>query len=223
MKKRQFLHQFTKSAKTVGSIVPSSRFLVKKITDQIDFDKAKNIIEIGSGTGPVTKAILEKMRPDAKLISFEINEEFCRILSKINDKRLILINDNAENMQRYLRENNFSKADYVVSCLPLASLPKQTEKNIINTAFDSLSDEGSYIQFQYSLVSLKKIKKIFPEIKISFTPLNVPPVFIYNCKLRKAEKKNKRFRTFYEKIIKKSKFDSQLMINSGKISSGGGI
>lgn len=168
-----YLRPYLKNWRTTGSIMPSSRFLAGKMTAPIDFSSAKMIVELGPGTGCFTKAILARMRPDAKLYAIEIQTEFVNELRKIKDKRLKIIHGSAEKIP--------VKADYIISGLPLVSLPKQAGENIIKAVLKSLRPDGKYIQFQYSLKSYKKFKTLFKEVKLSFTPLNVPPAFVYTC------------------------------------------
>ena len=69
--------------KTSGTIIPSSRFLVKKMLYEIDFSKADVIVELGPGNGVITKNILKKLHAKAVLICFEINDSFYNELQKI--------------------------------------------------------------------------------------------------------------------------------------------
>ncbi len=181
---RKFFYAFLSDPLTTGSIVESSPFLVRKMLKPIDFGKAELIVELGSGTGVITKKILKKMRPNASLLCFETNKELVKELKKnIKDSRLIVYSDSAEKFGRYLKRFGKSKADYVISGLPLVVLPKKIGTAIIEEIVKNLHPDGSYIQFQYSLTSLKLFKKIFREVKVDFTPANIPPAFVYKCRI----------------------------------------
>jgi len=178
-----FFSEFLKQGKNIGSITPSSKFLVKKMVEPVDFNKAKIIVEFGPGTGVITLEILKKMSKDAKLIVFEINDEFVEQLREIQDTRMEIINDNAENIELHLKEKGIEKADYVISSIPLAMIPKKTEYAILNSVKKILNPDGALIQFQYSLASLKKLKEIF-DVEIDFTSMNFPPACIFTCKIK---------------------------------------
>lgn len=181
--KKSFLKQFWQERKMVGAMAPSSRFLAQKMLENIDFTKARVIIELGPGTGVFTDRILKEMHEDAKLLVFELNDNFCNSLkNRISDPRVIIIHDSAEKIEFYLNENNLGKADVVISSLPLANFPKDLRNSILQASNNSLTNVGKYIQFQYSLQSKRHIKKFFPEMSINFTPLNFPPAFVYTCK-----------------------------------------
>lgn len=163
-------------------MTPSSRFLAKKMLEPIDFQVAKVIIELGPGTGVFTRKIIEKMRPDALFLIFELNENFIALLQKkINDPRVHLIHDSAEKMHEYLVKNGVEKADAIISSLPLANFPETLRTSLIQESHAVLNDNARFIQFQYSLNAKKSIKKVFQNVSISFTPANFPPAFIYTC------------------------------------------
>jgi len=186
-KKTAFLKQFWQEKKMVGAMSPSSKYLAHKMLRNIDFKKAKVIVELGPGTGVFTKKILELMEPDAKLLVFELNDTFYEHLKEeITDQRMILIHDSAEFIQKYLNEAGFIHVDYIVSSLPLAVFPSKLKTNIINESYETLKNQGKYIQFQYSLNSKRLLEERFDAVHLAFTPLNFPPAFVYTCIKNKA-------------------------------------
>ncbi len=176
--KFKFLKGFLKNWKEVGSIAPSSHFLVKKMTAPIDFKKAKVIVELGPGLGCITHKILEMMREDAKLIIFETSQDFCSELRKNKDERIVVFNVSALDMAYHMKE---IKADYVISGIPLSTLSDDSRSLLLKAIKNILSDGGVYIQFQYSLGAYKKLKSIFSKVILNFTFLNAPPAFVYQC------------------------------------------
>lgn len=170
------------SFRTIGAIGPSSEYLASRMARQVDMTKMKCIVELGAGTGVLTKALLKAMRSDAILLSFEINQKFCDLLKNINDNRLNIIEDSAEYIEIHLDKFGFTKADCIFSGIPLVCLPKVTAKNIIHSVYQSLQKGGDYIQFQYSLTTLRKFKRIFNEVKIELELRNIPPAWVYKCR-----------------------------------------
>ena len=180
--KRAFLSEFIKERKMVGAIAPSSKFLMRKMLKKIDFSKDLNIIELGPGTGIFTSEILNRMTDKSNLFSFEINTSFYdQLNSKIQDKRIKVINDSAEKMSHYLSKEKLKKAHVVISSLPLAVIPNEVKENILNSVVAILDQNGTYVQFQYSLNAKKLLQSKFENIDIQFTPLNLPPAFVYHC------------------------------------------
>ncbi|MCO5260075.1 MAG: methyltransferase [Crocinitomicaceae bacterium] len=180
--KKEFRKQFWSAKKMVGSITPSSRYLTKKMLENIDFNNTKVIVELGPGTGVFTTEIITKMSKDTILLVFEVNDCFYNNLNNtIKDERVYFIHDSAEKIEDYLSKYNLDKADIVISSLPLAVFPSELREKILKSSKRSLNNHGKYIQFQYSLQSKALLKNLFNQVKISFTPFNFPPAFVYTC------------------------------------------
>lgn len=181
-KKSAFVKEFFKEKKQVGAIAPSSKYLMKKMLKPIDFNTAKVIIELGPGNGVFTKGLLDKMASDAKLFSFELNENFYDLIkADISDNRLVLLNDSAEKIGEILKEHNIEVVDYVVSSLPLAVIDEPVKNVILDEAVACLKPDGKYIQFQYTLNAKKLLESKFKNVSYTFVPANIPPAFVYKC------------------------------------------
>jgi phospholipid N-methyltransferase len=178
--KKKFFKTYLKERKQVGAFAPSSKFLVKKMCDKIDFDKARVIVELGPGTGVFTKEILKRAHHDAKIFVFELNEDFYKfLLEKYPDPRVILLHESADQVKEILSQHNINEADAVLSSLPLAIIPDTVKHKILDSAHEVLNEKGVFVQYQYSLNAKKLIEKRFGKLKIGFVPLNFPPAFIY--------------------------------------------
>ncbi len=177
--KDSFIVQFFKKWRQVGAIAPSSIFLVEDMLSEIDWDRARIIIELGAGSGTFTKEILKKMHKDAKLYVFEIDTVFVKKLNQIQDGRIQVISESAVNVTNYLGGN---KADYIVSGIPLSNLDKHVKSEIIINTVSNLDSGGVFLQFQYFPESLGLLKEYFGDVKVKFTLLNTPPAFFYICK-----------------------------------------
>lgn len=178
-----FIVNSIKHIRTAGTVFPSSAALTGKMIAGINFSRAKCFVEFGGGNGCITRKLLRNMRPDAKLICFEINPQFTQMLQRINDDRLHVVNDSASNLEIYLHALGFDKADYIVSGLPLAILDKHLTAAILANTKKLLQPQGTFIQFQYSLQSHNILKRRFSKVSVNFTPFNLPPAFIYHCSI----------------------------------------
>ncbi len=147
---------------------------------QIDFSKKISILELGPGTGVVTKQILDKITSDSNLVCLELNEQFCNDLAELKDKNLEVIQGSAEDIGDLFKTQSF---DYVVSGLPLAIFKKACVNEILDGCVSSLKEEGKYIQFQYSLASKKTLQRYFSKVDLSLAAVNLPPAVVYTCSL----------------------------------------
>src|SRR5579864_3316760 len=87
-----FARNFFRHPRMLGSIIPSSRFLIKQLLQPIDWQQAQVIVEYGPGVGGITAEILRRMRPDAALIAIEMNPDFVTYLTgSISDARLKVV------------------------------------------------------------------------------------------------------------------------------------
>ena len=178
MNRFKFFVESIKNIKKTGTITKSSQVLCRSMIKHIDFNTAQCIVELGAGDGVITKHILKAMRSDAILISFEVHPPFWNLLEEINDPRLIIARESAEYIQKYLNQNGFEKADYVVSGLPIVNLPKELGYKIVQAAHDNLKDGGVYSQFHYSLLAKKVYESVFGNVKMDLVPLNIPPAIV---------------------------------------------
>ena len=66
-----FSRNFIKHPRMLGSLIPSSRFLVNRLLDQVDWGRAATVVEYGPGVGTFTGEILRRLRPKAHLIAID--------------------------------------------------------------------------------------------------------------------------------------------------------
>lgn len=182
---KAFIKQFWKDKKMIGSIVPSSKFLCAKMLNNIPFETAKLIIELGPGTGIFTEKIIEKMGSNTQLLVVELNLDFFQNLKDtITHPNVHIKQDSATKIGILSKNLGFEKADIIISSLPLANFPAELRHSILKTVNETLSDNGNFMQFQYSLNAYKTLKSLFHTVKLKFTALNFPPAFVYTCTKR---------------------------------------
>jgi phosphatidylethanolamine/phosphatidyl-N-methylethanolamine N-methyltransferase len=171
-----FLQEAIKNIRQTGSVIESSVYLSEMMMNDIAFNKNLNIVELGAGTGNMTKSLLNKMSPCSKLTSFEINPQLFDKLNTFDDERLVNVNDSAMKLSEYLQEQS---VDYIVSGLPLANINVKEKTGILDACRRILKPYGAYIQFQYSLNDFGLLKRTFTNVNCDFTLRNFPPAFVY--------------------------------------------
>jgi len=169
-----FISQFFKSPLQTGAVLPSSPLLAKAMAKSINFKKAKVIVELGPGTGVITKELLARMQKDARLIAVEINRKFCKGLKAIKDPRLKVVKGDARSLSRIVRQ-----ADVVVSGLPLVSFGEKDHHKVLG---EIKKIAKHYVQFHYSPLGEAQLKQHFPKFKRAFVVANVPPAIVYSAK-----------------------------------------
>ena len=161
-------------------IEETSNHLTKKMVSKINFKNADIIVEYGAGSGIITKQLLNRMNENSKLFVFETNENYTNFLSGINDKRLQIINYDAEKAKSILLETyNVENVDYIISKISLNSINRRKRKRIIFKSYNLLNKNGKFIGYQYFPTIYGLLKKKFSKISMSYTLINIPPAFIF--------------------------------------------
>lgn len=161
--------------RTRGALTPSSKFLVYKVINKIDFNQDITILQLGYGRGVFTKKIIKHLTPNSRVIIFEVDEK-CR-KHIIDDPRVTYIEDSAENISEYFSGAQF---DHIISTLPFTTIPKSITRRIHEQIKLHIKENGKFLQYQYSLHSKGDISRLFDQKpNIEFTFLNFPPAFIY--------------------------------------------
>jgi len=175
-----FLRGFLDRPKEVGSIIPSSRWMERRITRTAEISSAKLVIELGPGTGGTTKALLQAMGPDAKLLAIEINPGFCELLTRtIDDPRLIVHEGSAAEIQEALVKHDLEPPDVILSGIPFSTMPQTLGLSILRSIKKSLAPGGRFVAYQFRDVVHTLGKRVFGPASIQLELLNVPPMRVY--------------------------------------------
>lgn len=177
-----FARTFLKNPIMLGSVIPSSRFLVKGVLDPIDWARAKVVVEYGPGVGTMTRDILERMRPDARLVVIEMNTEFVRFLREtFRDERLIVVEGSAADVRSILAAHALANADYIISGIPLGSMPVPVREHIVRETREALAPRGAFIVYQFTSRVLPELKRVFEVVERGREWLNVLPAHLFFC------------------------------------------
>ncbi len=171
-----FFKAALRNIRQTGSIVESSAYLTDKMTDILDFRKPLKIVEVGAGTGKMTRSLLKKMCGQSSLTSFEIDAMLFNRLRENGDRRLKAIHADVALLGNHCQAQS---ADYIISGLPLTNIPAGKKKLILDACSQVLIPGGYFIQFQYSRNDFRLLEQIFAKVDLGFTLLNLPPAFIY--------------------------------------------
>jgi phospholipid N-methyltransferase len=175
-----FLRGFLKNPVMVGSIIPSSRVLIEKMLAPVDWETTKLFVEYGPGVGTFTRPVLDKLGPDAKLVTIDTNPDFTHYLkSSIDDPRLIAVNGSAADVEKILADQGLGSADYVLSGLPFSTLPPGVGDNIAEATAAVIRPGGAFLVYQFSPKVRDFIKPHFEPIKRGFEWINVPPAVLF--------------------------------------------
>jgi phospholipid N-methyltransferase len=177
-----FARNFLRYPHMLGSIMPSSRYLVDAVLEPVDWSRARVLVEYGPGVGTFTAEILRRMRADARLIVIETNDEFVKFIgSAYPDKRLSVELDSAENVARILQRHAHARADYVVSGIPLGSMPRDLQSAISLASRAVLEPSGRFLVYQFTSRVLPVLRETFRNVRRGVVIRNFPPAQLFEC------------------------------------------
>ncbi len=174
-----FLQEFLKHPLQIGSIIPSSRFLERRIVAAAAPASAEVIVELGPGTGGVTRALLHAMPQHATLLSIEINPRFNRLVSMIEDSRLIAHLGNALEIREILSQYNLSCPDVIVSGIPFSMMSRRVGSDILETVSTVLPPKGRFVAYQVKNQVNSLCEPFLGPGQISTELLNIPPMRVF--------------------------------------------
>lgn len=178
-----FARNFFKHPRMLGSIIPSSPFLVRRLIEQIDWQNARVLVEYGPGVGTITRELLRRMPPDATLVVLETNQDFVDFLQRsLPDPRLKVINGSAETIQEELTRLGLPAADYVLAGIPFSSMPAESRDAILTCSQAALSPQGAMLIYQFSSRVSSDLNRIFSSVERDFEPFNILPAKLYYCR-----------------------------------------
>lgn len=180
-----FAKNFIKHPKMLGSLIPSSRFLIRQLLEPIDWANTDLIVEYGPGVGTITTEVLEQMRPNAQMVVIETNEDFVEYLrNTIDDPRLHVVHGSAADVERLLAERNLGKPDYIISGIPFSTMPHEVCEAIARATHDTLKPSGQFLVYQFSPAIMQYLDGVFGRIERGAEVLNVPPAKLFFCSPR---------------------------------------
>ncbi|GIU82009.1 MAG: methyltransferase domain-containing protein [Acidobacteria bacterium] len=181
-----FFKAFIKNPLHVGAISPSSPELAREMIKGI-FPSEKNaVLEIGVGTGAITRFLAPKLPNNRSYLGIEIDREFVKVLHK-RFPHLLIVQGDARRASEIARKVRIEDITYIISSLPFASLPREVRREILGE-IDKFMQRGCIFRtFQYAhcyyLSSAVEFRKFmdsrYGKAKRSKLILkNLPPAYI---------------------------------------------
>ena len=144
-----FLLGFVRDPSGVGSVVPSSHRLERRLVNNARIPEARTVVELGPGTGGTTRAFLKAMRPQARLLSIELDPVFhARLARTARDARHFAENASAECIAELLAARRLPAPDAIVSGIPFSTMPQAVGERIAAAVSAVLAPGGRFVAYQ---------------------------------------------------------------------------
>ena len=182
--KLRFIGQWLKNPRQTAAVAPSSPELAAAMLGELPANSHR-VIELGGGTGAITRAIVDHGIAGNALLVLELNEELHSHLHRRFPEELLVLGDAAE-LPRLASEAGFldaGPADAVISGLGLLAMDRELVTRILRAAFACLRPDGRFIQFTYGPVS--PVSDAVLDVlglrmrRGEFVLRNVPPATVY--------------------------------------------
>jgi len=175
-----FARGFVAHPAQVGSVIPSSRFLERRLVRVANLEQARTVVELGPGTGGTTRALLRALRPDARLLAIELSAAFhSRLVDKIVDPRLAIQLGSAERLAEFLRMWQLPAPDVVVSGIPFSTMPVQIARQTASAIADNLAAGGRFVAYQVRACVAEFMTPLLGAPIGGWEWRNVPPLRVF--------------------------------------------
>lgn len=180
-----FLHAWVRNPRRVASIAPSGSRLAELLTKGISPETGP-VIELGPGTGAVTRALLARGVPQRDLTLVEFSADFARMLEERFPEASVLCVDAARLARVPLLGG--ARAGAVVSGLPLLTMPPRQVFGVLSGVFGHLRADGAFYQFTYGPwcpIPCRILERLGLEARrIGRVARNLPPASVYRIRRR---------------------------------------
>ena len=175
-----FFNGFLKHPVMVGSIIPSSNRTIRKVLAPVDWENTDLFVEYGPGVGTFCQPVLDRLKPNARLLVIDLNEDFIKYLrSTIHDSRFVAVHGSAADVNQIIRDFGYAHADYVLSGLPFSTLPGDLGPVIAEQTAKALRPGGAFLVYQFRARARDFMEPHFSKIDNGFEPWNILPCFIF--------------------------------------------
>jgi len=184
-----FLRRWLANPLKVGSVLPSSPALVRLMVREVRRRENEFVVEIGAGTGAITRALLASGIPAERLLVLEIDETLVAFLRRKVPQARVVLGD-ATRLAELVPPEATGRVGTVISGIPMVNLPFAAQRQIVDSSFAILAPGGHMVQYTYSLVSpLPEAKLGLRGRRCGVAMRNVPPAWVWAYERTGAERR----------------------------------
>jgi phosphatidylethanolamine/phosphatidyl-N-methylethanolamine N-methyltransferase len=162
----------------MGSVIPSSRSLCNRIAALVSRAPDEVVLELGAGTGVISRALLAAGVPAERLAVVEIVPEMASHLRKVLPG-VNVIHGDAFELARDLPERLHGKVGTAICGIPLVLLPIEQQKRFV-AAVEAVAPGRGFLLYAYCITSPLPYGKLgLSARREAWTPLNFPPASVW--------------------------------------------
>jgi phosphatidylethanolamine/phosphatidyl-N-methylethanolamine N-methyltransferase len=172
--------RFLTSPRLLASLVPSSRHLARLVAASTKLPPGTFVVEIGAGTGNITRGLLEAGIPAARVIAVEIDPELAGYLGATMPDVTVLECD-VFDLPAHLPEAARNRIGAVICGIPGSLLPPEAQQRLVDVMFSLLPADTPFLAYSHRFGSpLPEAALGIEGTRLSRTFLNVPMASVWS-------------------------------------------
>lgn len=183
--KALFFRRWLRNPLQMGSIIPSSRTLCRKIAAAVRRGPDEHVLELGAGTGVISRALLEHGVPASRLTVVEIVPEMAGFL-RDSLPGVNVVQGDAFDLAGALPPAMRGRIGTAICGIPLVLLPLERQQAFVD-AVEAVAPGKGFLLYTYCATSPLPYRKLgLDATRVAFTPLNFPPASVWRYTPRQA-------------------------------------
>ncbi len=177
-----FIAAWFRNPRQTGALWPSGQSLARAMARCVDPGQQGPVVELGAGTGAITRELLAHGLSPQRLIAIEKDPALCRVLRLRFPEAIVLRGDVAE-LAALLVAAGAGRAGTLVSGLPLLGMPRQGRRRVLEQIAACLGPGGAFVQFTYS--PFQPVARAacaalgWSGRRVAWVPWNLPPAAVW--------------------------------------------
>jgi phosphatidylethanolamine/phosphatidyl-N-methylethanolamine N-methyltransferase len=173
-----FFRRWLANPLQMGSIVPSSPALCRRIVAATEWADDEAVIELGAGTGVVSRALLDSGLPPSRLFVVEIVASMADHLRETLRGARIIEGD-AMSLPELIPATRHGRVGTIVCGIPMVLMPLASQRRLI-AAMDAVAPGRGFLHFSYCLTSPLPHRRLgLSAERLAWTPRNFPPASVW--------------------------------------------
>ncbi|MBI4055990.1 MAG: methyltransferase domain-containing protein [Elusimicrobia bacterium] len=166
--------------KTVASITPSSKYLVRRVIKAMDIQHSHHlVVEYGAAEGVLTKEVLKLLPSQALLLAIEKSPILYETLTQLKHPNLKAVCGDVLEIDKLLKQEATQEADCIVSGIPFSFLKPEEREELLKKTTHHLKPSGRFVAYQCTTHLIPLLKKHFRKVQVEFEIRNIPPHFVF--------------------------------------------